>query len=153
MSVDGTPRPPASLLGEASLAVARLHGRLLSAHERMARASGLTAARWQVLETVAEGPRTVSDVARHLGTRRQSVQRIADALVDAGVAEYRPNPAHSRARLLAPTEAGHEALRGPDPQRARMAEALLAELGEEELRHTLARLHTLSEAVDRWEER
>ncbi|GHD17906.1 MarR family transcriptional regulator [Nocardiopsis kunsanensis] len=147
------PGPETSLLGEASLTASRLHGRLLAAHDRMARASGLTAARWQILETVAERPRTVSDTARHLGTRRQSVQRIADALVDAGLAEYLPNPAHSRARLLSPTEEGHEALRGPAPERTRMARALLAELGEEELRHTLARMEALSEAVARWERR
>lgn len=148
-----TPGPAASLLGETSLAVSRLHGRLLAAHDRMARTSGLTAARWQILETAAEHPRTVSDIARHLGTRRQSVQRIADTLVDIELAEYLTNPAHSRARLLAPTEEGHEALRGPDPERTRMAEALLTELGEEELLRTLARLNTLSDAVARWEGR
>lgn len=147
------PRPEASLLGETFLTVSRLHGRLLAAHDRMARASGLTAARWQILETVAERPRTVSETARHLGTRRQSVQRIADTLVDAELAEYLPNPAHSRARLLSPTEEGRGALRGPDPERNRMAEALLAELGEGELRRTLARLNTLSDAVARWERR
>ena len=153
MSVSGTPGPEASLLGETSLTVSRLHGRLLAAHDRMARTSGLTAARWQILETVAERPRTVSETARHLGTRRQSVQRIADTLVDAELAEYLPNPAHSRARLLTPTEEGHEALRGPGPERTRMAEALLTELGEDELRHTLARLEALSDAVARWERR
>ncbi|WP_017608411.1 MarR family winged helix-turn-helix transcriptional regulator [Nocardiopsis xinjiangensis] len=153
MSVSWTPGPEASLLGETSLAVSRLHGRLLAAQDRMARTSGLTAARWQILETVAEQPRTVSETARHLGTRRQSVQRIADALVDTELAEYLPNPAHSRARLLTPTKEGHEALRGPDPERTRMAEALLTELGEDELRYTLARLDALSDAVARWEHR
>lgn len=153
MSVSGTPEPETSLLSEASLTVSRLHGRLLAAHDRMARASGLTAARWQVLETVTEQPRTVSETARRLGTRRQSVQRIADTLVETGFAEYLPNPAHNRARLLTPTEDGRKAVRGPDPERTRMAEALLTELGEKELRRTLARLEDLSEAVARWERR
>ena len=41
-----------------------------------------------------------------MGLTRQAVQRIADLLVDRGLAEYRPNPDHRRAKLLACTEAG-----------------------------------------------
>lgn len=50
-----------------------------------------------------------------MGITRQSVQRVADVLVEAGLAEYRPNPAHRRAKLLAPTEDGLAAVRGIVP--------------------------------------
>jgi DNA-binding MarR family transcriptional regulator len=35
-----------------------------------------------------------------MGLARQSVQRIADLLVDKSLAEYLPNPAHARAKLV-----------------------------------------------------
>ena len=38
---------------------------------------------------------------------RQGVQRVADLLVEHGLAEYQPNPAHRRAKLLACTETGY----------------------------------------------
>ena len=56
-------------------------------------------------------PRSVADVGRRMGVTRQAVQRIADLLVQRGLAEYRPNPAHRRAKLLACTEAGYWAIR------------------------------------------
>lgn len=87
MSANETPGPAASLVGQTFLSVSRLHGRLLTVHDRMARTYGLTAARWQILETIAERPRAVSELARHLGTRRQSTQRITDPLVDAQLSE------------------------------------------------------------------
>src|SRR5690606_23251823 len=78
----------------------------LAVAEELARPAGLTAARWQVLGAVLTEPLTVSGIARAMGITRQSVQRIADLLVDQGLAEYRTNPAHRRAKLLAPTAAG-----------------------------------------------
>jgi DNA-binding MarR family transcriptional regulator len=90
-------------LTELILLVFRLNGRLLDAAERMAVAGGLTAARWQVLGGVLPEPRTVADVARVMGLTRQSVQRVANALVDEGFATWEPNPRHRRAKLLAPT--------------------------------------------------
>lgn len=46
-----------------------------------------------------------------MGVTRQGVQRVADLLVQRGLAEYRPNPAHRRAKLLACSEAGYWAIR------------------------------------------
>src|SRR5687768_1571580 len=51
-----------------------------------------------------------------VGHTRQSVQRVADLLVADGLAQYHPNPAHRRAKLLQITTAGHRVLRGsPHP--------------------------------------
>ncbi|OOC55228.1 MULTISPECIES: MarR family winged helix-turn-helix transcriptional regulator [Nocardiopsis] len=137
------------LLSGAALTVFRLNGQFLSVAEELARTAGLTAARWQVLGAVTDEPLPVSAVARRFGTTRQSVQRIADLLVEQGLAEYRPNPAHSRAKLLAPTERGLAALHRIDPGHSRVAEALVTELGEEDAEHALESLRLLSRALDR----
>jgi DNA-binding MarR family transcriptional regulator len=97
-------------LTELILRVFRLNGLLLEAAEQLARPAGLTAARWQVLGAVLRRPLTVSEAARAMGLTRQSVQRLADALVVEGFAEFIPNPAHRRARLLAPTAQGWAAI-------------------------------------------
>jgi DNA-binding MarR family transcriptional regulator len=84
-----------------------LNGRFLEAAQGIAAQGGLTAAWWQVIGGVLDEPRTVADVARRMGVTRQGVQRIADLLVTHGLAEYRTNPAHRRAKLLACSEAGY----------------------------------------------
>lgn len=143
---------PAALLSGTALAAFRLNGRLLALAEELARPAGLTAARWQVLGAVLSEPLTVSGIARAMGTTRQSVQRIADLLVEHGLAEYRPNPAHSRAKLLAATPAGLAAVRRIDPGHRRAAERLVAELGAEGLSRALESLRELSAALERMEE-
>jgi len=92
-------------LTDVVLAAFRLNARLMEAAQGLAAHGGLTAAWWQVLGGVLDEPRSVADVGRIMGVSRQGVQRIADLLVERGLAEYRPNPAHRRAKLLACTEA------------------------------------------------
>jgi DNA-binding MarR family transcriptional regulator len=139
----------ADLLTGTAMSVFRLNGQLLAVAEELARAGGLTAARWQVLGAVLPEPLPVSAIARRFGTSRQSVQRIADVLVDQGLCEYLPNPAHSRAKLLSPTDKGLAAVRRIDPDHARFAEALVGEMGVEGAREALAALRSLSQALDR----
>lgn len=100
-----------SALTDVILATFRLNGRLMEAAQGLAAEGELTAAWWQVIGGVLDEPRTVADVARLMGMTRQGVQRVADLLVDRGLAEYRHNPAHRRAKLLACTEAGYWAVR------------------------------------------
>ena len=66
-----------------------------------------------------------------MGITRQSVQRIADLLVERGLAEYLPNPAHRRAKLLAPTERGRAAVAPIGPGHAAFADRLAEALGED----------------------
>ncbi|RKS05237.1 DNA-binding MarR family transcriptional regulator [Nocardiopsis sp. Huas11] len=139
----------AELLTGTAMSVFRLNGQILAVAEELARAGGLTAARWQVLGAVLAEPQPVSAIARRFGTSRQSVQRIADVLVEQGLCEYRPNPAHSRAKLLRPTDAGVAAVRRIDPDHARFADALVAEMGAEEAQRALTALRSLSQALDR----
>ncbi|MFE6175400.1 MarR family winged helix-turn-helix transcriptional regulator [Streptomyces sp. NPDC056464] len=136
------------LLSRGALGVFRLNGQFLAVAEELARPSGLTAAWWQVLGAVLGEPLPVSGIARAMGITRQSVQRIADLLVDKGLAEYRPNPAHRRAKLLAPTKEGRAAISRVDPGHAAFAERLAAAFGEDELADAVRILERLSTVLD-----
>ncbi|MEV7614812.1 MarR family transcriptional regulator [Streptomyces sp. NPDC089799] len=136
------------MLSRTALGVFRLNGRFLAVSEELARPAGLTAAWWQVLGAVLHGPLTVAGIAREMGITRQSVQRIADLLAERGLAEYVANPAHRRAKLLRPTEAGRAAVERIGPGHAALAARLAAELGEEGLAETVRVLERLSRAMD-----
>ncbi|GHB69985.1 MarR family transcriptional regulator [Streptomyces cirratus] len=136
------------LLSRTALGVFRLNGQLLAVSEELARPAGLTAARWQVLGAVLREPLSVAGIARAMGITRQSVQRIADLLAANGLAEYVPNPAHRRAKLLRPTEEGRAAIARIAPGHAALAARLAAELGEEAFAETVRTLERLSCALD-----
>ena len=142
------PTDPAALLSGTAPMVFRLNGRFLEISERLARPAGLTAAWWQVLGAVLREPLPVAWIARAMGITRQSVQRIADLLVDKGLAEYRPNPAHARAKLVAPTAAGREAVTRISPGHRALAEQLANELGIEGFQQAISALRRLSDALD-----
>jgi DNA-binding MarR family transcriptional regulator len=76
----------------------------------IARPTGQSLARWQVLAEVEHEAAPVGAIASRLGHTRQSVQRVADLLVEDGLARYRPNPAHQRAKLFEVNPAGRAAL-------------------------------------------
>ncbi|TLS39507.1 MarR family transcriptional regulator [Streptomyces montanus] len=138
------------LLSRTALGVFRLNGQFLSVADELAKPAGLTAAWWQVLGAVLAEPLPVSGVARAMGITRQSVQRIADLLVERGLAEYAPNPAHRRAKLLTPTEDGRAAITKIGPGHAALADRLADALGEDgfaETAQVLERLITVMEAL------
>ncbi|CAN5869710.1 MarR family transcriptional regulator [soil metagenome] len=130
------------------LRVFRLNGLFLSVAEEMTRPAGLTAARWQVLGAVLREPLTVSGIARSMGLTRQSVQRLANALVEDGMAEYVPNPAHRRAKLLRPTSAGWAAIDVIRPLQHGWTHQVTRDIDAEELRQAVA---TLDRVIERLE--
>ena len=139
-------------LADAALTSFRLNGQLLAVAEELARPVGLTAAWWQVLGGALREPQSVSQIARAMGLTRQSVQRIADLLVERGLASYAENPAHRRAKLVTPTGAGREAVAAINPAHRVAARALVAELGADRLADVLAGMHELSAALERMEQ-
>ncbi|MGA4850221.1 MarR family winged helix-turn-helix transcriptional regulator [Streptomyces sp. G5(2025)] len=141
-------RAQQDLLSRTALTVFRLNGQFLARSEELARPAGLTAAWWQVLGAVLREPLPVAGIARAMGITRQSVQRVADLLVAKGLAEYAPNPAHRRAKLLRPTEHGRAAVARIDPAHAELAGWLAAVLGEDEFADTVRVLERLSEVLD-----
>ncbi|MFB9660018.1 MarR family winged helix-turn-helix transcriptional regulator [Glycomyces mayteni] len=140
--------PRALAASELIVAVFRANGALIAAGDDLARPAGLTSARWQVLGVVDTEARTVADVARLMGLRRQSVQQTADALVREGLAEYRDNPRHRRAKLIAPTPAGLRALAEVERRHAAWADALAARLDPAAVDAARVLLDTLSAAIE-----
>ena len=125
----------------------RLYGAFLDAAEVMTKPVGLTAAWWQVLGAVLREPLSVSGIAREMGLARQSVQRIADLLVDKGLAEYLPNPAHQRAKLVRPTDEGYAAIARLREAQHEWANRVSAQVSLEDLRTTLATMTALVAAT------
>jgi DNA-binding MarR family transcriptional regulator len=147
-----SPEPPpqsdaGAALTELILLVFRLNGRLLEAAEEMAVAGGLTAARWQVLGGVLDEPRPVAEVARRMGLARQSVQRLANVLVDEGFATWEPNPRHRRAKLLAPTQRARDAIRLIARRQHPWSSAIGDAVGVLELRSATATVERLLEQL------
>jgi DNA-binding MarR family transcriptional regulator len=136
------------VLTDLILTTFRLNGRLIDVAQEMAAQGGLTAAWWQVLGGVLDRPRSVAEIARLMGMTRQGVQRVADLLVARQLAEYRPNPAHQRAKLLACTEAGYWAIRRIGLAQRPFADRIGAEVGADELRAALTTMRHLVNVLE-----
>jgi DNA-binding MarR family transcriptional regulator len=137
-----------ALLTEVILTTFRLNGRLMEVAQERAKEGGITAAWWQVLGGVLDEPRSVAEIGRRMGMTRQGVQRVADLLVERGLAEYRPNPTHRRAKLLACTEAGYWAIRRISLVQRPWANRMGEEVGVDELRSALAAMRKLVAAIE-----
>jgi DNA-binding MarR family transcriptional regulator len=131
------------VLTELILTTFRLNGRFMDAAQEMAEKGGITAAWWQVLGGVLDQPRSVAQIGRLMGMTRQGVQRVADLLVAKQLAEYRPNPAHRRAKLLACTEAGYWAIRRIGLVQRPFAARIGAQVGTGQLRAALTTMRHL----------
>jgi DNA-binding MarR family transcriptional regulator len=136
------------LLSAAALTIFKLNGQFLELAEHLARPAGLTATYWQVLGAVIDEPLTVSAIAREMGITRQAVQRTADLLAERGLTEYRDNPAHRRAKLVAITPEGRAANQSIGPHHAQHAKELSVVAGADQLAEAVAALTKLSEALD-----
>lgn len=90
------------------LEIFRVNGLLLGAGDQLSRGLGLTSARWQVLGALSEGPLSVAQVARNMGLKRQSVQRLVNVLEEEGVVRFEDNPHHLRAKLICMTASGQQ---------------------------------------------
>ena len=86
-----------------------------------------------MLAAVEDAPRTVAGIARRLELKRQSVQRLADALVTEGLLTASDNPDDQRASLLALSAAGLKALRRIQAEQVAWANRMGADLGRERL--------------------
>lgn len=116
------------------LPVFELNGEFLAAAEDICAPAGLTPAQWKVLGAALDEPLPVAEIARRVGLlARQSVQRVADDLVRRGWAEYRENPRHRRAKLVAPTAAGRAKVDGLREAQHAWSNAVGAELDATEL--------------------
>lgn len=123
----------------------RLSSELLAAGDELAKDFNMTSARWQVLGTLtnAERPMTVAQIARRMGLKRQSVQRVTDWLWEQRLADYQPNPRHLRAKLVVPTESGQRVLEKLECRRSTWADDVVAELDADALEVTIRTMRIL----------
>src|SRR5882757_1135110 len=136
--------PAGAAFTAAVIHLLRIDGLLHLAGDSITRPVNQSSARWQVMGAIDNDPRTVAEIGRLLGMARQSIQRIADVLVDEGIAIYRDNPAHQRAKLLALTSSGKKALQVIEEGQRVWADRLGGLLGEKALKQMNTLLQRLS---------
>jgi DNA-binding MarR family transcriptional regulator len=127
----------------------RVNGTMIAVGDELTRDLGLTSARWQVLGAVGKEPKTVAAAARQMGLTRQNVQRIADWLVESGIAEFTDNPNHRRAKLVALTKEGVALRERLGKRQAKWANATGAHFTVDELLATADVLRRLKKALER----
>jgi DNA-binding MarR family transcriptional regulator len=127
----------------------RVNGAMVAVGDDMTRDLGMTAARWQVLGAIGSEPKTVAAAARQMGLTRQNVQRIADWLVESGIAEFIDNPNHRRAKLVALTKEGVALRQQLGRRQARWANGVGTYLTAGELRATTDVLKRLKKALEK----
>ncbi len=125
----------------------RVNGAMVAVGDDMTRDLGMTAARWQVLGAIGSEPKTVAAAARQMGLTRQNVQRIADWLVESGIAEFIDNPNHRRAKLVTLTKEGAALRQQLGRRQARWANATGAHVSADELHATIDVLKRLKKAL------
>lgn len=127
----------------------QLNGRLLAAGDALTKDLGLSSARWQVLGAADGEKRTVADIARRMGLRRQSVQRTVNSLREDDFLVLQTNPNHRRAKLVELTERGRSALDETFRRQAEWANDVGAGLSPDEMKGALQLLATLKARVER----
>jgi DNA-binding MarR family transcriptional regulator len=130
------------------LALFQLHGRVLEAADAMSGGFGLTGARWQVMKVAARQSLTVSQIARRLGLKRQSVQRTVDQLARQQLVELRPNVDHLRAGLVMLTDEGRRVLAALESRQQAWLGRCLRGLARNDLEQLAKSLGALAGRVD-----
>ncbi|MEO7190334.1 MAG: helix-turn-helix domain-containing protein [Vicinamibacterales bacterium] len=132
------------------LAVFKLNGRLVAAGDRLVGTLGLTSARWQVLGALVlqDGKATASDAARVMGLTRQSVQRLATAMIGEGLIEPTANPRHVRAPLLKLSSKGKAAYAAAARRQSPWARTLAEGVPIGQLASTEALILTLASCLE-----
>ena len=109
----------------------------------------ITTAMRAVMETLsASGAMTVPQIAKLKGVTRQHIQLLADALVEAGLAVVKENPAHRRSSLIALTEKGKRAFAKMHGREAPVIDELASEFEAQELDRAAQVLNRLAARLD-----
>jgi len=143
----GARTPAGDAFSALVIRIFQLNGRLGAAGDALARPAGQSTARWQVLASIEDAPRTVADIARALGLARQSVQRVADLLVAEGLAAYEDNPGHRRAKLLRLAPSGGAVLARIQTGQREWADRIGQQVGRADLERATAVLDRVAKAL------
>ena len=99
-----------ALLTELIFEVFKAYSRINLSGDRLSAEFGLSSARWRVLGAILSSPKTVSQIARERGLRRQSVQQVVTSLTQDGLAKLVENERHKSSRLVVLTRAGRHSV-------------------------------------------
>ncbi len=135
-------------LTRAILSTFRLNGALIQAGDDLIRDLGVSSAQWQVLGAIAMGPIPVAQIARDLGRRRQGVQPTVDRLEKGGFVEFRDNPNHRRAKLVALTKEGISVLEEISARQEVWVNALAEGLSERSLLQMVSLAQSILERLE-----
>lgn len=144
------PLPPAAdtaaaAVTQLTLMVFRLNGTLLHWGDRLVEPLGLTSARWQMLGAIAlaGAPLTAPLVGEAMGVTRQGAQKQLNLLLEQGLVEARPNPAHRRSPLYVLTPQGLALYRQADALWAAQAAELATQLPAVQARAAIRTLESM----------
>ena len=112
------------------------------------RDAGLNASTRAVIEALANGPRTVPEIARSKFVTRQHIQSLVDELAKAELIELRPNPAHLRSPLVALTRRGEAVYATVRKREAPLLDRLAAGLDPRKTAVTVQTLASLRRRVE-----
>jgi DNA-binding MarR family transcriptional regulator len=96
-------------------------------------AIGQSSARWRVLRAIDDGHTSVAAAARFMGSSRQSVQRLADALIAEGLVEAEGQGDDRRLKLLRLTAEGQRVHDALEANFDTWADRLLTHVGADDL--------------------
>jgi DNA-binding MarR family transcriptional regulator len=142
------PRTTDDAFQDVLLGLFQLHGRVLEAADVMSGGCGLTGARWQVMKVAARQALTVSQIARRLGLKRQSVQRTVDQLAEQGFVELQPNLDHLRAGLVTLSGEGRRILAALETRQQAWLARCLRGISRAELERLARSLEALAGRVE-----
>lgn len=134
-----------------ALAVFHINGLLMRNGERLTRSLGQSSARWQVLGRLGSSPQSVAQMARDMGLARQSVQRVANALENAGLVVFKDLPHDQRTYLLELTPRGREVLQEIYARNRVWAQKVLQRVDAEALTGTASGLERLARVFEELE--
>jgi DNA-binding MarR family transcriptional regulator len=140
--------PSATLFRQLTRAVFAAQSSVLRHGDQANATFGQSSARWRVMFNVAHGNGTVAEIARQTDYARQSVQRLADALVADGLATYAPDPDDRRRQIITLTTKGTALLAEMEADFDRWSKRLVKTLGRERVTQTIEDLHELKRALD-----
>ena len=130
-----------------ALAIFRLNGLIMRAGENISRPLGQSSARWQVLGRAFE-PQTVATMARDMGYARQSVQRVADALVADELVAYKAHPTDRRTKLLELTPRGMEVLTAIYRRQVAWSDGVVAKLSAAKIAQLATALGEIGDTLE-----
>lgn len=139
------------LISATVVALFHANGKMLEWGDAFTAPFGLTSARWQILGAIALAgqKQTAPQIAEQMGITRQGVQKQLNLLIEDGLIEKLPNPAHLRSPHYRLTEKGSALFERVDlawhVHATSTGEALTAQDLETTLRtlNRLSRLHDM----------